>query len=88
VEWVLQNTSDSPWGEGEVDLAFAGAIGGVRLHQHGDLYDITQTVQPGENYTISGSFFTPAEPGQYGEAWVLQQGQNTLCTFWIVVEVQ
>jgi uncharacterized protein YraI len=88
VEWVLQNTSDSPWGEGEVDLAFAGAIDGVRLHQHGDLYDITQTVQPGENYTISGSLFAPAEPGQYGEAWVLQQGQNTLCTFWIVVEVQ
>jgi hypothetical protein len=87
VQWVLKNTSDAAWGENEVDLVFVGAISGVRLHQHGDLYDITTTVQPGQTYTISGDLITPPGSGQFGEAWALKQGQNTLCTFWIVVDV-
>ena len=88
MHWVLKNTSDAAWGQNEVDLVFAGAIDGVRLHQQGDLYDITTTVQPGTTYTISGTLITPPESGQFGEAWALQQGQKTLCTFWIIVEVQ
>ena len=87
--WVVQNTSDSAWGEGEVDLVFLGAIDGQRLHQNYDLYDITKTVQPGENYTISGGLITPPNPGQYGEAWALRQGsENILCSFWIIVNVE
>ena len=60
----------------------------MRLHQNWDVYDITATVQPGENFTVNGSLITPDEPGQYGEAWAIQQGQNILCTFWIIVTVQ
>ena len=89
VTWVLRNTSDSAWGEGEVDLVYLGAINGQRLHQNYDLYDITQTVQPGEEYTVSGGMITPDAPGQYGEAWALRQGsENILCSFWIIVNVQ
>jgi hypothetical protein len=31
---------------------------------------------------------TPADPGQYGEAWSLVQNGTTLCTFWIIVDVE
>ena len=88
VEWVLQNTSDTAWDQGEADLVFVGAVDGVRLHQNWDLYDITATVQPGETYTVSGGLITPPDPGQYGEAWAIQQGPDLLCTFWILVNVQ
>lgn len=86
--WVLQNTSTTAWEQSKVDLVFLGAINGQRLHQNWDLYDITTTVQPGENYTVSGSLITPAQPGQYGEAWALQQDGVNLCTFWVIVEAQ
>jgi len=86
--WVLQNTSGTAWEADKVDLVFLGAIDGQRLHQNGDVYDITTTVQPGESYTVSGGLITPAEPGQYGEAWALQQEGTALCTFWVLVNAQ
>jgi uncharacterized protein YraI len=86
--WVLQNTSSQAWNQGEVDLVYLGAIAGQRLHQNWDVYDITTTVQPGENYTVSGGMITPPNPGQYGEAWALQQGNQNLCTFWVIVNVE
>jgi uncharacterized protein YraI len=86
--WVLQNTSSAAWEQDKVDLVFLGALNGMRLHQNWDAYDITATVQPGENYTVSGSLITPQDPGQYGEAWALQQDGVNLCTFWIIVDVE
>jgi uncharacterized protein YraI len=88
VTWVLQNTSSQPWNQDATDLVFLGAINGQRLHQNGDYYDITQTVEPGQNYTVNGSLITPSTPGQYGEAWSIMSGSTTLCTFWIIVNAQ
>jgi uncharacterized protein YraI len=86
--WVLQNTSSTAWPGPETNLVFLGAMGGVRLHQNGDLYGISQNVEPGATYTVSGGMITPDQPGQYGEAWALQQGDTPLCTFWVIVNVQ
>jgi uncharacterized protein YraI len=86
--WVLQNTSSQPWNQDSTDLVFLGAINGQRLHQNYDLYDITTTVQPGATYTVSGGLITPATPGQYGEAWSLVSNGTTVCTFWVIVNVQ
>jgi uncharacterized protein YraI len=88
ITWVLQNTSGAAWEQNKVDLVFVGAMGGMRLHQNWDLYDITQTVQPGENLTVNGSLITPDQPGQYGEAWALMQEGQSLCTFWVIVDVK
>ena len=85
----MKNTSGQAWSEGEVDLVYLGAINGQRLHQNGDLYDIDQKVQPGEQYTVSIPMITPPNPGQYGEAWALRQGSsNILCNFWVIVNAQ
>ena len=60
----------------------------MRLHQNYDLYDITQSVDPGANYTVTVPMVSPDTTGQWGEAWALQQGSsNILCTFWVVIEV-
>jgi hypothetical protein len=86
--WVVKNTSSQPWNQDATDLVYVGAINGQRLHQNYDLYDITATVQPGETYTINGSLITPQTPGQYGEAWSLVSSGTTVCTFWVIVNVQ
>ena len=89
VQWVLKNTSSTPWEQSEVDFVYQGAMNGQRLHQNGDRYDLYTTVQPGQTVTINGSLITPATPGQYGEAWALQMGNSTpLCTFWIIVNAK
>jgi uncharacterized protein YraI len=86
--WVLQNTSNQPWNQDSTDLVFIGALNGQRLHENYDMYDITTTVQPGDNYTVSGPLIMPATPGQYGEAWSLVSSGTTVCTFWIIVNAQ
>jgi uncharacterized protein YraI len=86
--WVVKNTSSQAWNQDSTDLVYLGAINGQRLHQNYDVYDITTTVQPGEQYTVSGSLITPSTPGQYGEAWSIMTGSTTLCTFWVIVNVQ
>jgi uncharacterized protein YraI len=86
--WVVKNTGSDPWNHSDVDLVFQGALNGQRLHSTGDVYDINQTVDPGQTYTVSGSLITPDSPGQYGEAWALMRGQTLLCSFWIIVNAQ
>ncbi len=88
MNWVLQNTSSQPWNQDSTDLVFLGAVNGQRLHQNYDLYDITATVPAGQNYTVSIPLITPPSTGQAGEAWSLMSGGTTLCTFWILVNVQ
>jgi hypothetical protein len=87
ITWVVQNTSSQPWNQDGTDLVYLGAINGQRLHQNYDMYDLTATVQPG-NYTVNGSLITPPTAGQYGEAWAIMSGSTTLCTFWVIVNVQ
>ena len=87
--WVLQNTSGTAWDQNSVDLVYLGAIGGMRLHQNYDLYDITQSVDPGANYTVTVPMVSPDTTGQWGEAWALQQGSsNILCSFWVIIDVK
>ena len=86
--WVLKNTGTVSWDAPNTNLVFLGALNGQRLHQNGDLYGISKSVVPGGTYTVSGSLITPADPGEYGEAWALQQNGTNLCTFWVIVEVK
>jgi uncharacterized protein YraI len=86
--WVLKNTGTIAWDQSKTDLVYLGAANGQRLHQNGDIYDITATVNPGETYTVSGGLITPADLGTYGEAWSLQQDGIQVCTFYVIVTVQ
>jgi uncharacterized protein YraI len=88
VTWVLKNTSSEAWNNTDVDVVFQGAMGDQRLHQGADVFDLPYTTNPGQTVTISGNGITPANAGQYGEAWALMRGQTNLCTFWIIVNAQ
>jgi uncharacterized protein YraI len=86
--WVLKNTGTVSWAGPTGSLVFLGALNGQRLHQNGDVYGMSENVDPGGTYTVSGNLITPADPGEYGEAWALQQNGTNVCTFWIIVDVK
>lgn len=88
MNWTLQNTSSNPWNQDSTDLVLVGTMNGQYLHMGADYYDITSTVQPGGSYTVSLPGMAPQTPGQYGEAWSIISGSTTLCTFWLLVNVQ
>jgi hypothetical protein len=86
--WVLQNNSGSNWSDGEVDLRYVGAAANVPLHQGQDIYDLSNKVEPGWTYNFSVPMIAPFEPGTYGEVWEVGQGSNSLCQFYVYIEVR
>ena len=86
--WVLQNNTGSKWGETEIDIRYVGAAANIPLHQGSDIYDLTNTVEPGWTYNFSVPMIAPFEPGVYGEVWEVGQGSNSLCQFYVYIEVR
>jgi hypothetical protein len=86
--WVLQNTSTTRWALGEYDVVFIGAYNNIRLHQGSDVYDISSTVEPGWTYSFSLPMIAPFTPGVYGEAWQVVLGNQTVCPFYVYIEVR
>jgi uncharacterized protein YraI len=88
MNWTVQNTGSNPWNQDGTDLVLVGTANGQYLHMGYDYYDLTSTVQPGATYTVSLPAMAPQTPGQYGEAWSIISGGTTVCTFWLIVNVQ
>ena len=86
--WTLRNTSSMTWDKSQVDVRYRGALNGVRIHQGPDVYDLNETVKPGQEYRVVLDAFSPSKPGQYAEGWELVQGSKSLCTFYLVIEVK
>lgn len=86
--WVLQNSGTDKWDAGEYDLTFAGAVNNIRLHQGADLYDLATSVEPGSSYEFSVPMIAPFDPGVYGELWQVVLSNQTVCPFYVYIEVQ
>ena len=86
--WVLQNTGTTKWDKGEYDVRYLGAYNNIILHQGSDAYDLTSSVEPGWTYNFSVPMIAPFEPGFYGEAWQVVYGNQTVCPFYVYIEVK
>jgi len=86
--WVLQNNGSQRWDSGEYDIAFVGAANNLLLHQGADRYDLTNTVEPGWTYNFSVPMIAPFDPGVYGEMWQVVLGNQTICEFYVYIEVR
>ena len=86
--WVLQNNGSDRWDSGEYDLAFVGAASNILLHQGSDRYDLSSTVEPGWTYNFSVPMIAPFDPGVYGELWQVVLGNQTVCEFYVYIEVR
>jgi uncharacterized protein YraI len=86
--WVLQNNGSEKWDAGEYDIAFVGAANNIWMHQGADRYDLTSTVEPGWTYNFSVPMIAPYDPGVYGELWQVVLGNQTVCEFYVYINVQ
>jgi uncharacterized protein YraI len=86
--WVLQNNGSDRWDSGEYDIAFVGAVNNVWMHQGADRYDLTSTVEAGWTYNFTVPMIAPYDPGLYGEMWQVVLGNQTVCQFYVYIEVQ
>ena len=86
--WVLQNTGTDKWDQNEYNIMYLGAAANIRLHQGADGYDLTSTVEPGWTYNFSVPMIAPFEPGVYGEMWQVSLGSQTVCPFYVYIEVK
>ena len=86
--WVLQNNTGTAWDANSIDLRYVGAAANVPLHQGSDIYDLTNTVEPGWTYNFSVPMIAPFTPGAYGEVWEVGQGGTVLCQFYVYIEVR
>ena len=90
VTWVLKNTGTNAWVAGEADIVFQGAINNVRISQGYDVFDIPNTVNPGQTLTLTGNGIAPSASGSYGELWSIIQntsGAQVSCPFWFTMKV-
>jgi hypothetical protein len=86
--WVLQNNGSDRWDSGEYDIAFVGAVNNIWMHQGADIYDLTSTVEAGWTYNFTVPMIAPFDPGVYGEMWQVILGNQTVCQFYVFIEVQ
>jgi uncharacterized protein YraI len=86
--WVLQNISAEKWDAAEYDLAYVGAVANIPLHQGSDRYDMTITVEPNGTYNFTVPMIAPFTPGVYGELWQIVKGNQSVCDFYVYIEVK
>jgi uncharacterized protein YraI len=86
--WVIQNTGAQKWDQNEYDISFVGAVDNIYLHTGADRYDLTSTVDPGWTYNFTVPMLAPFGPGVFGELWQVSLGNQTICQFYVYIEVK
>jgi len=83
--WTIKNTGTTTWDMHAVDYKY---VSGTKMHKYNSLYDLPQTVKPGESVKIVVDMLAPSTPGTYTENWAIVQGSSTLCSLPITVIVK
>jgi uncharacterized protein YraI len=87
MSWTVQNTGSEAWEQGVYELRYVSSSG-IRLHEGSDFYDLRNTVEPQDNYQVSGSMIAPSEPGTYSETWSIASDDVIACPFWVTIVVE
>lgn len=85
--WVVTNSGDARWDQGEYDVRFVGAAENVYLHTGADVNDLTFTVEPGSSYNFTMPMLAPFGPGTFGELWEIARGAEVACQFYVYIQV-
>lgn len=86
--WLLQNTSSVRWTPAEYELRFVGAAGSQMMHQGPDRFNLPVAVEPGGTTYIILPMLAPFDPGTYAELWRITRGNQTMCQFYLSIEVR
>jgi hypothetical protein len=82
--WTVKNSGTAIWDNNEVDYRYDS---GDKLHQQ-DIYDLPETVKPGESIDLVVDMTAPDDEGKYDTTWVLRRGAHLICTMKIEIEVE
>jgi hypothetical protein len=83
--WTIKNTSEKTWSADAVDYKY---ISGSKIHKRGEIYDLPQSVKPGETVKIMVDMLAPAAAGTYTANWALTASGSTICSLPITLTVR
>ncbi len=81
MKWVVRNISGNTWSMDEFDVRFLAAINNIPFHIGKNIYDLRNSVFPGETYEITIDARSPYSEGVYGERWAIAEGEISVCEF-------
>ena len=84
VVWTVKNVGTAIWDQNEVDYRYES---GDEFYQN-EVYDLPESVKPGESIDLIVDMKTPDEEGKYDTTWVLRRGSHLLCTLKVEINVK
>ena len=87
MSWEVQNIGEKTWTAADSAAIKVGAVVDQPLSTV-DTLPLTSDVANGENYVVTVSMTAPNIVGQFGEYWTIMLGEETVCYFYNVIQVQ
>jgi uncharacterized protein YgiM (DUF1202 family) len=85
--WEVQNVGSTTWNTTDTVISKIGAEMDQPLSEVTEM-QLNNDVAYGETYEVSVSMTAPSVAGQFGEYWIIMQGDTTVCYFYNVIQVQ
>ncbi len=85
--WEVQNVGSTPWSTADTHISKVGAEQDQPLSEVTEM-PLDHDVAYGETYSVSVPMTAPGFAGQFGEYWIIAQGDTTVCYFYNVIQVQ
>lgn len=83
--WTVKNVSNKTWDGNSVDYKF---VSGSKTYKWNSVYDLHQTIKPGETVKVVVDMIAPSQAGYYTTNWALVQGGVTLCNLPLSLRVK
>jgi uncharacterized protein YraI len=87
MSWEVQNIGEATWAATDSVAIKVGAVVDQPLSTV-DTLPLTTDVATGENYIVTVPMTAPSFAGQFGEYWTIMLGEETVCYFYNVIQVQ
>jgi uncharacterized protein YraI len=87
MSWEVQNVGAETWTKNDTVISKVGAIVDQPLSSV-DAMELTQKVDPGSTYLVTVPMTSPDIAGQFGEYWMITLGEEMVCYFYNVIQVQ
>ncbi len=86
MSWEVQNIGEATWTTAEAAAIKVGAVVDQPLSTV-DALPLTSDVNTGDTYVVTVPMTAPDFAGQFGEYWIISQGEETVCYFYNVIRV-
>jgi uncharacterized protein YraI len=87
MNWEVQNVGSETWAAEDTTISKVGAVVDQPLSTV-DTLSLSQKVDPGSTYVVTVPMTAPDVAGQFGEYWSIIRGDQTVCYFYNVIQVQ